>query len=436
MGRHRGCSPDVFHSCIARQFNVSSNDRDSHPETPGSNAGVVLNEILKRNLASIGRSSPEVAARIERASGCPLEFRTAADGATVGLVADGRRLASLHQPLSEARQWAERIDPAETACVLAFGFGVGHHVQALLDRLNGTGVVLVCEPDVARLRTVLSSIDCTKWMDSRFLRWITDVKDEAQFSRCFNDIETQMVAGTKILEHAPSLAGFEDEVRVMSGRLTDAVNTARTTMTTTLMRSSGTVRNELLNVDHYVLGSGIEELSGLASGRLGVVVSAGPSLQKNMKMLGRKGVRDRCMIIAAQTTLRPLLDAGIKPHFVTALDYHHISKRFYEGLTRKDVDGITLVGLPQAHPIIADSWPGAIRWCRAIVLERILGRTGPDFESLESSSTVAHLSYHLARHLGCDPVALIGQDLGSEHRPISRRSLDDACIHRGLHGRA
>ncbi|HAW96592.1 MAG TPA: hypothetical protein DCX60_09970, partial [Phycisphaerales bacterium] len=206
--------------------------------------------------------------------------------------------------------------------------------------------------------------------------------------------------------------GFDDEIRTISSRLTDAVHSARTTMTTTLMRSAGTVRNELLNVDHYALGSGIDELAGFARGRLGVVVSAGPSLQKNIDLLGRRGVRDRCMIIAAQTTLRPLLEAGIKPHFVTALDYHHISKRFYEGLTRRDVEGITLIGLPQAHPVIADSWPGAIRWCRAIVLEKILGTAGPDVQPLESATTVAHLSYHFARHLGCDPVAFIGQDLG------------------------
>jgi hypothetical protein len=392
--------------------NVSPSDIDRHSGHAGSEATSSENEILKRNLACLALSSPEVAARIERTDGSPVVFQSAADGATVGLIPGGRRLASLHQPLAEAQQWAERIDPGETACVLVLGFGVGHHVKSLLTRLNRTGIVLVYEPDVARLRTILSTFDCTPWMDPRYLRWITDVDDEAEFTRCFSDIETQMVAGTKILEHGPSLPGFDAQIRSITGRLTDAVNSARTTMTTTLMRSSGTVRNELLNVDHYALGSGVKELSGLAKGRLGVVVSAGPSLQKNIKLLGKTGVRSRCMIIAAQTTLRPLLDAGIKPHFVTALDYHHISKRFYEGLTQKDVEGITLIGLPQAHPVIADSWPGAIRWCRAIVLEQILGNTGPDLAALESASTVAHLSYHFARYLGCDPVALIGQDLG------------------------
>ena len=39
--------------------------------------------------------------------------------------------------------------------------------------------------------------------------------------------------------------------------------------------------------------------------------------------------------------LKPLLERGIRPHFVTALDYHEISERFYEGLTPEDVAGVT-----------------------------------------------------------------------------------------------
>src|SRR5690606_27993706 len=35
-----------------------------------------------------------------------------------------------------------------------------------------------------------------------------------------------------------------------------------------------------------------------------------------------------------------------------------------------------------------------------------------DRGAIRSGATVAHLAHYLARHLGCDPVALIGQDLG------------------------
>jgi hypothetical protein len=123
-------------------------------------------------------------------------------------------------------------------------------------------------------------------------------------------------------------------------------------------------------------------------------------------------VRDRCVIVAVQTTLKPLLDAGVRPHFVTALDYHEISRRFYEGIEPADVEGVTLVVDPKAHPAILESFPGPVRCCASKFLDRLLGDLRRDMGQLPAGATVAHLAVYLARWLGCDPIATIGQDLG------------------------
>ena len=68
-------------------------------------------------------------------------------------------------------------------------------------------------------------------------------------------------------------------------------------------------------------------------------------------------VRANVVVITAQTMLKPLLAYGIKPDFVTALDYHEISKRFYEGLT--DLPDVTLVAEPLVHPTVLDQLPRA-----------------------------------------------------------------------------
>ena len=368
--------------------------------------------MLERNLSALGRPGTRVAECIRAAEPSPVEFATAEDGSVVGVLGDGLRLASMHQPRGEASRFADQIDVAATAFAVILGFGLGYHVQAVVERLRGTGVVTVFEPDPGLLRTVLSRIDCTGWLDPARVRVVCDEADERQLGAAWSDLESQMVAGTRILEHPASTGRLAGRARAFSSRLADAVGRARMTISTELMRSVGTVRNELGNLARYATGSGIGELAGTARGRLGVVVSAGPSLQRNLHLLADEGVRSRCLIISAQTTLRPLLDAGVRPHFVTALDYHQISRRFYEGITASDVEGITLVALPQAHPVIADCWPGTVRWCRALVLEEVLGDDAPDRAALPAASNVAHLSYHLARHLGCDPVALVGQDLG------------------------
>jgi hypothetical protein len=128
--------------------------------------------------------------------------------------------------------------------------------------------------------------------------------------------------------------------------------------------------------------------------------------------LGEKGVRDRCVIIAVQTALRPLLDAGIRPHFVTALDYHEISRRFYEDLAADDLRDVTLIADPKVHPIVLDIYPGPVRCCGNGFLDKVLGAMARPMGDVPAGATVAHLAMYFARHLGCDPVAMIGQDLG------------------------
>ena len=179
-----------------------------------------------------------------------------------------------------------------------------------------------------------------------------------------------------------------------------------------MTRCSSTIENQLSNLDRYAIGSGIEDLAGIAAGRLGVVVSAGPSLRKNLPLLAAPGVRDRCVIVATQTTLKPLLAAGVAPHFVTALDYHPISRRFYEGIDPAAVEDTELIIDSKVHRAVPAAWPGRIRCIPSPELDQFLGPLAAGHPPLEASATVAHLAYVLARHLGCDPVALIGQDLG------------------------
>ncbi|MFN9706388.1 MAG: 6-hydroxymethylpterin diphosphokinase MptE-like protein, partial [Planctomycetota bacterium] len=67
---------------------------------------------------------------------------------------------------------------------------------------------------------------------------------------------------------------------------------------------------------HGVGGEGLAPLAGFAKGRLGIVVSAGPSLRRNLHLLKDPAVQERTVIVATQTVLKPLLAEGIRPHFV------------------------------------------------------------------------------------------------------------------------
>ncbi|MEM0984576.1 MAG: 6-hydroxymethylpterin diphosphokinase MptE-like protein, partial [Planctomycetota bacterium] len=217
----------------------------------------------------------------------------------------------------------------------------------------------------------------------------------------------------KIVSHPPSEARLGELASRFSSNFVKIISATRTTLATTLVHSTTTMHNLLRNVRDYVTRPGVLDLAGAAAGKPAIVVAAGPSLQRNIDQLAEPGVRDRFVIIAVQTVLKPLLARGIKPHFVVALDHHEISGRFYEGLSAEDVEGVTLVVEPKCSPAIMTSFPGRVRVTTDEWFDQVIGsELYRPLGTLKLGSTVAHLACYLARHLGCDPVITIGLDLG------------------------
>jgi hypothetical protein len=372
-------------------------------------------QILARNLAALAVSNPDLAEALRSVGPSEARFFHAADGTVSGEIAVGgsmRPLGSRHRPLEEADELVEGVDLAASATLVVIGFGLGHHVRRLGERMERTGVVAVYEPDLPLLRDVLARIDHSAWIRASNLIVVTDLDDRGEWARRFGGLDVILVQGVRIVEHPPNRARLGDAAKRIAERMAETVRAARLSMSTTLVRSVATANAYLGNIALFAAGYGCAELKGIAKGRLGIVVSAGPSLRKNIGELAAPGVRDRCVIVSTQTTLKPLLEAGVRPHFVCALDWHHISKRFYEGIREEDVAETTLIVDPQANPIIPRSYPGPVRVFHAEFLKSILGPASRDMGRVQTGNTVAHLCYTFARWLGCDPVALIGQDLG------------------------
>ena len=372
---------------------------------------------LAGNLRAIAAQRPDLAKRLEAAEPArDVEFSRAADGG-VTATRGGRALASKRRPLEEAARVAEGIDVREHAVLVTLGFGVGHHARALAEKLGGSGMVCVFEPDLPLLRAVLERVDHSSWLGRHRVIFFDDAEDSAAVSRAAHGAEAIFGLGVRFVEHGPSAARLGESASVFGKSVAKAVAALRTSVVTTMVQTETTVRNGLLNAEHYVARAGagdegIRDLENLCEGRPAIVVSAGPSLRKNIHLLRDPAAREKCVIVAVQTVLKTLLAEGIRPHFVTALDYHELSRRFYEGLTAADVEGVTLVAECKVNPSVLDAWPGAIRTPADETLEMILPpELRGDHGAIRSGSTVAQLSYFLARAMGCDPVILTGQDL-------------------------
>jgi hypothetical protein len=128
-------------------------------------------------------------------------------------------------------------------------------------------------------------------------------------------------------------------------------------------------------------------------------------------------VSRNAVIIAVQTMLKPLLAAGIEPDFVTSLDYNTVSTRFFENLEESGFKGacsrVHLVAEAKANWNVLDVFQGSMSLAQNDFADRLLrGAFSGNRAGLKAGATVAHLSFYLAEFLGCNPLILVGQDLG------------------------
>ena len=373
---------------------------------------VTATNHLAANLSALGQRNAEVAALLQRVSTDDgVQFEASPQGVLTA-IHQGKRLASAHRPLDEAARLVDGLDLVEHAVFVIYGFGLGYHVKRLAERLHRGGLILVFEPDANLLRAVFENVDHNDWLRNSPVIFVTNADDRAALATKLAGAEAIIAQGVEFIVHPPSKERLGRRSDQFAATLEEFVRTAKVTLMTTLVRSVETIRNLLLNIDHYGAGEGIEPLHNVARGCPAVIVSAGPSLARNIGQLARPGMRERCVIIAVQTTLKPLLKAGIRPHFVTALDYHEISRRFYEDLNAEELREVTLVAEPKVNRVVLDVYPGPVRCCASPFLDQVLGDLRRPMGDLKAGATVAHLALYLARYLGCDPVALVGQDLG------------------------
>lgn len=370
--------------------------------------------ILERNLCAIAKRSPRAADAIRAASPSGLvEFVETLEEGSPSAVLQGRALGSKRRPTDEARSWASSLDPNRAGFFGVIGFGMGYHLRALQEMHHEQSATVCFEPDVGLLRSVLERVDHSGWISKNKFTLVIDPRDQHAIGEGLKKLEVLLATGVELVTHPPSRARLEGAGKVFSGTFLEAVKITRTHLVTILAHSGITLRNVLMNADHYASCAGLSALESSCAGKAAILIAAGPSLRQNLHLLEDPSVRDRFVIIAVQTMLKPLLERGIKPHFVTSLDHHEISRRFYEGLTREDVEGVRLIAEPKANAAILSAFPGEIVCVGDESLDKLLGaEIAGDKPRLPAGSTVAHLNYYLARFLGCETVIMIGQDLG------------------------
>ncbi|WP_461613060.1 motility associated factor glycosyltransferase family protein [Clostridium sp. Marseille-QA1073] len=303
--------------------------------------------------------------------------------------------------------------------IIIFGLGAGEHIREVVNKFNNSISILVIEPDISTLNLICCSDYYDDIVKNDKIAILHYKNMEAVLKEFIDPFKLQ---NTKVIFFGNYKAIYDNESVEFLKLIKTIITYKLVDRNTSINLSKEIIKNSIKNLDYVAKSFSINKLKDIYKDIPAIVVSAGPSLAKNIHLL--KKVQDEFIIITGGRTLEPLLNEGIKPDFLCVIDPFPRSFQLVENNLRDD---IPLVYYEGTNSDVVDKHEGdKIFYTIDNVLKKHLNE---DITSLAYGGSVAHTCTALALHFGCDPIIFMGQDLAytdeKSHADIAKHNSNN-----------
>jgi hypothetical protein len=347
--------------------------------------------FLEENLEAL--ALPDIARR-EIAATAPSGRIVHTSDLTPLIEVDGHLLGA-PLPDDEIRTIVRRAGP-RTAFIV-FGMGMGHVARALRDQSEQP--VLVYEPDPAVLRTMLEhgptdlgGIHVITSIHGLMGAWV-------QVGREHLDA---------IIVRTPGYpSAYHEQLLALPNAVQDIFQRIGITQNTYEARARTWVEDILANLEAVVGTAPFMTLMAKYQGVPAFIVGAGPSLDKNVRLLeeaSKKGI-----VFAVNSSAKTLARQGFAPHVLACIESMDSSKLLSE---LPFIDDVVRAFSLCAAPNILKTGKGPLLPIHEFLpqfarpLEELTGVPG-----VAVCGSVSTAAFSIAHALGCSPIVLLGQDL-------------------------
>lgn len=320
----------------------------------------------------------------------------------------GKRNAKLppHEWLLEQGQLTENYN------FIFMGLGNIGYLRELIEQVDVRLNIIIYEPSIQIFLKILELIDLEKGMEKHLIVfWVEGIggmtleKLDLILERVMR-LERLKSLQLFVLPNYDVL--FEEECEALIKKCEDAAIGKRVAYNTAVNFSKITTINVLRNARHLCKGyKTVQLFQTIPMDIPGIVVAAGPSLNKNIKELKR--AKGKAFIIAVDTALKPLLREGIIPDMFFIID----AEKPIELIKMDGVEQIPMVTTLNATPEILDYHQGKKFFYDESYefAEKIIMKSGLSWGDVCSGGSVATNAFSLLYKIGLKTIILVGQDL-------------------------
>ena len=378
-----------------------------------------MRDFLKDNLKILSHKSPELCSLIKNApNDNQYNITTSKSGiASLSRISPDGTKKSLHSkydPKQEAAQFIDSIYSDESSNYILIGLGLGYHLNDLHKRVSSQDRIIIFEKNPTLVRLAFSQNNFSEALSNPGVS-IHINPDPSKIEQILYEDRTNLaIHGYTPIDLKPLVNLERDYYKLINLAIKQAHQKFKLDINTQAAYSQKFYKNIFNNGLAITKSPGIVATKDIFPSIPIIIVSAGPSLDKNIGLI--KSVREQILVITVATALKPLLRNGIKPDFVISIDPNEDTIQSFD--IKGIPDDLWLIYDPCIPPEICSLFnKRKIMMDSKIELAKWITDHSEKKGALGNISSVAHAAYYLAQHMGCAPIILVGQDLSFEgHR--------------------
>ena len=321
-------------------------------------------------------------------------------------------LHSKYHPQKEAERLIADVELAGKNPIIVLGFGLGYHLFEILEKSPANVPVLVIEPHPVIFKKALEVMELSALLNNPRVKVLLNPTQEELINALSFSITFENLSRVLTIDHPASTAlnpAYFNGVRELIRNILEIKFAELKTFI-----SFGKIwqENIIANMSEIINHPRVDLLFGRFLKFPAIIISAGPSLDKNIHLLGQ--AKGKALLIACDTALKPLLAVGISPDMVVSVD---AQQKNFEHLKGIDPEGIALVADSVVCPAIFKTFSShkfIISHAHPLTnwLDKFM-RPAPKSSApqLRAGGSVATVAFDLARKASCDPIVFVGQDL-------------------------
>lgn len=312
-----------------------------------------------------------------------------------------------------AKQWVEQFENVNYRTkFFVIGIGNGMYLKALHEKYPDN-MIIACEIYSELEESELEKIDFTSILKNNIFL-IMGPKRVQLYRNYLSNLITYADYNQIVFCTTPNYDRIDEKVfeiyRKMYIQCMDDMFYCRNTIIADEeYRRESFLNNLFIFPRNYVLGQLLEKFEeNNMEDRTAIIVSAGPSLDKNISQL--KLAKNKALLIAVDAAAKPMVKAGVYPDLIVTIDPIKDESIFQEG----DLVKCPMVASMYSHYKITRQQEGPVYFPTAEndYISSVYEKYGYGKYRVASGGSVANNAFSLGVLFGFKTIILVGQDLG------------------------